>query len=47
MKGNKSEIGLPRLSNAPELLSDFAARCEREGTVLTRNTDGTYDCSWN
>ncbi len=47
MDGNKSEIGLPRISNDPELLSDFAARCERNGTVLTRNADGTYDCTWN
>jgi hypothetical protein len=47
MDGNKSEIGLPRLSTDPDLLSDFVARCEREGTILKRNADGTYDCSWN
>ena len=46
MDGNKSNVGLPRLSSDPNLLSDFVARCEKEGTILTRNADGTYDCSW-
>lgn len=46
MDGNKSEIGLPRLCTDPELLSDFAARCEKFGTKLIRNEDGSYDCKW-
>lgn len=46
MDGNKSEIGLPRLCTDPELLSDFIARCEKFGTKITRNEDGSYDCRW-
>lgn len=46
MDGNKSEIGLPRLSDDPSLLSDFIARCENFGVKLTRNSDGSYACSW-
>ena len=44
--GNKSEIGLPRLSRDPELLKDFIARCEKYGTRLVRCEDGSYDCFW-
>ena len=47
MDGNKSEIGLPRLCTDPELLSDFIARCEKFGTKLIRNNDGSYDCKWD
>ncbi len=47
MEGNKSEIGLPGLCTSPTLLRDFVARCERYGTSLTRNEDGSYTCSWN
>lgn len=47
MDGNKSEIGLPRLCTDPTLLSDFVARCKNFGTTLTRNEDGSYECSWN
>ena len=47
MDGNKSEIGLPRLSSDPDILNDFVARCEKNGTMLKRNADGTYDCSCN
>ena len=46
MDGNKSEIGLPRLSSDPTLLRDFAARCEAFGTRLVPNGDGSYDCRW-
>ena len=46
MDGNKSEIGLPRLCTDPELLADFIARCEKFGTKLIRNEDGSYDCQW-
>jgi poly-gamma-glutamate synthesis protein (capsule biosynthesis protein) len=43
MDGNKSEIGLPRLCNDPDLLQDFIARSEKFGTKMTRNPDGTYE----
>jgi poly-gamma-glutamate synthesis protein (capsule biosynthesis protein) len=43
MDGNKSEIGLPRLCNDPDLLQDFVARSEKFGTIMTRNPDGTYE----
>ena len=46
MDGNKSELGLPRLCTDPDLLSDFVVRCERFGTKLVRNADGSYDCKW-
>lgn len=46
MDGNKSDIGLPRLCTDPELLGDFIARCEKFGTKLIRNGDGSYDCQW-
>ena len=46
MDGNKSEIGLPRLCTDSELLCDFVARCEKFGTKLIRNEDGSYDCKW-
>ncbi len=43
MDGNKSEIGLPRLCNDPDLLQDFIARSEKFGTKMTRNPDGSYE----
>ena len=44
MDGKKSEIGLPRLCTDPELLTDFIARCEKYGTRLVRQEDGSYEC---
>ena len=41
--GKKAEIGLPRLSKDPELLSDFIARCEARGTHLSWNEDRSLD----
>lgn len=46
MTGNKSEIGLPRLEKDAEFMSDFAKRCERYGTKLYKNSDGSYECCW-
>ena len=46
MTGNKSEIGLPRLAPGADFMSDFAARCERYGTKLCKNPDGSYECGW-
>ena len=46
MTGNKSEIGLPRLEKDAEFMADFARRCERYGTTLCKNPDGSYDCRW-
>jgi hypothetical protein len=46
MDGNKSKIGLPRLDFNAEFMSDFAKRCEKYGTKLTKKPDGTYECSW-
>ena len=46
MTGNKSEIGLPRLEKDVEFMSDFARRCEKYGTKLCKNSDGSYECHW-
>lgn len=46
MTGNKSEIGLPRLERDAEFMADFARRCERYGTKLCKNPDGSYECRW-
>ena len=46
MTGNKSEIGLPRLEKNAEFMSDFVMRCERYGTKLRKNPDGSYECYW-
>ena len=32
------------LRTDPDLLCDFIARCEKFGTKLIRNEDGSYDC---
>jgi poly-gamma-glutamate synthesis protein (capsule biosynthesis protein) len=42
MEGNKSEIGLPRLCNDPELIRDLLERCASYGTRFARNGDGSY-----
>ena len=47
MTGNKSETGLPRLEKNAEFMADFAKRCERYGTKLLKNPDGSYECRWN
>ncbi len=46
MTGNKSEIGLPRLDKEAEFMVAFAKRCEKYGTKLSKNADGSYECSW-
>ena len=45
MTGNKSETGLPRLEKDAEFMADFAKRCEKYGTKLFKNPDGSYECS--
>lgn len=46
MTGNKAEIGLPRLDKEAEFMTAFAKRCEKYGTKLSENADGSYECSW-
>ena len=46
MKGNKSQIGLPRLDKNAEFMQAFATRCEKYGTKLVKNSDGSYECLW-
>lgn len=46
MTGNKSETGLPRLEKDAEFMADFAKRCEKYGTKLLKNSDGSYECRW-
>ena len=46
MTGNKSEIGLPRFETNAEFMSDFARRCEKYGTKICKNSDGSYECRW-
>lgn len=46
MTGKKLGIGLPRLEKEPQFMDAFAKRCERYGTKLTKNSDGSYQCSW-
>lgn len=46
MAGKKSEVGLPRLDKNAEFMPAFAKRCEKYGTKLTQNADGSYQCSW-
>ena len=46
MTGNRSEIGLPSLEKEAEFMEAFAMRCERYGTRLSKNPDGSYECRW-
>ena len=46
MSGDKSEIGLTRLDKETEFMDAFAKRCEKYGTKLNKNADGSYECSW-
>ena len=46
MTGNKSQLGLPRLDKEPEFIDAFAKRCEKYGTKLCENSDGSYQCFW-
>ncbi len=46
MSGNKSQIGLPRLDKEAQFMDTFAKRCEKYGTKLHKNADGSYECSW-
>ena len=46
MTGKKSEIGLPRLDKKAEFMEEFAKRCEKYGTKLFKNDDGSYQCYW-
>ena len=43
MRGNKSELGLPRLAKDTSFLDGFVRRCEAYGTKLQKNTDGSFD----
>lgn len=45
-KGNKSETGLPRFSNNPEIFEYFKAMCEPYGTHLELGDDGIITCKW-
>lgn len=46
MEGNKSEIGLPRCSNNPEIGEYLAAMSAPYGTKITQQADGTLLCEW-
>ena len=46
MDGHKSENGLPRKSNNPEIAEYLAEMCKPFGTTITREADGTLSCTW-
>ncbi len=46
MDGNKSETGLPRFSDNPEIAEYLAKMCESYGTKITRDSDGMLTCTW-
>ena len=46
MDGNKSQQGLPFISNNPEIGEYLAGMCAPYGTKITPNDDGTLSCSW-
>lgn len=46
MDGNKSETGLPRFSDNPEIAEYLAKMCEPYGTKITRDSDGMLTCTW-
>ena len=46
MTGNKSMLGLPSLDKDAEFMEGFAKRCEKYGTKIYKNADGSYQCSW-
>ena len=46
MDGNKSQQGLPFISNNPEIGEYLAGMCAPYGTKITHNDDGTLSCSW-
>ena len=46
MDGNKSQQGLPFISNNPEIGEYLAGMCAPCGTKITPNDDGTPSCSW-
>jgi len=46
MDGHKSENGLPRFSNNPEIAEYLSAMCEPYGTKITRRDDGILVCEW-
>lgn len=46
MQGNKSEIGLPRRSENPEIAEYLAKMCEPYGTKIKMEKDGTISCLW-
>lgn len=46
MDGNKSEIGLPRRSDNPEICEYIAKMCEPYGVKIKRRKDGMLVCEW-
>ena len=46
MNGSKSDIGLPRKSNNPEIVKYLAKMCEPYGTTFTVTDDGLIECKW-
>ena len=46
MTGHKSQLGLPCLDKNAEFMEIFAKRCEKYGTKMRKNADGSYQCSW-
>lgn len=46
MNGHKSENGLPRRSDNPEICEYLAGMCKPYGTEITRRGDGMLVCRW-
>ncbi len=46
MDGNRSEQGLPRRSNNPEIAEYLANMCKPYGTKIIRQPDGILTCEW-
>lgn len=46
MDGHKSELGLPRKSDNPEIYEYLSKICQPYGTKIERNNDGILTCMW-
>lgn len=46
MRGHKSEIGLPRRSDNPEICSYLSEMCKPFGTRIVREPNGLLTCTW-
>ncbi len=46
MDGNRSETGLPRFCDNPEIYEYLKEMCEPYGTKITRESNGMLTCTW-